>query len=139
MSRRVGWLAVGMLVVSIPLHAQETGVRHERTTPAPDARYEILESGIAAKFTFRLDRFSGATAQLVQQADSTLTWEGVPRGQHPLPDTTIPGKPNYQIFSSGLEVRFTFLLNTNTGATWQLTQDSTGALFWSPLFTKPAN
>lgn len=43
---------------------------------------------------------------------------------------------NYQFMISGLGIRYTFLLNVNTGKTWQLVKDiDSDQLFWSPLQT----
>jgi hypothetical protein len=116
--------------------AQGTSASHQRTTPPPEARYEIISSELAAKHTFRLDRFTGQTAQLVMQDDSTLTWELILKQTHPLGDTRTPGRANYQMFSSGLAARYTFLINVNTGSTWQIEDDPAEGLFWAPLYTK---
>ncbi|MDQ3015972.1 MAG: hypothetical protein M3R25_04515 [Bacteroidota bacterium] len=40
-------------------------------------------------------------------------------------------KVNFQLFTSGLGVRYTFLLHIHTGRTWQLANDpETDTLFW---------
>ena len=37
---------------------------HQTTTPPSDHRFEIIQSQLAAKWTFRLDRFTGQVSQL---------------------------------------------------------------------------
>ena len=41
-------------------------------------------------------------------------------------------KVNYQVFTSDLAVRMTYLINVNTGASWQLAADEEGN-FWKAL------
>ena len=113
--------------------AAQTTVANQSTTPPADARYEIVQSALTAKVTLRLDRFTGETDQLTIRLDSTLTWEKFPRSNGGLPDTKISGRANYQVFTSGLGVRITFLMNVNTGASWQLREHPEGRLFWNPL------
>ena len=48
---------------------------HQSTTPPLDARYEVVQSQLAAKWTFRLDRYKGRISQLVRTQDEELTWE----------------------------------------------------------------
>ena len=63
-----------------------------------------------------------------------LLWELMIVQEHFSKNTTINEKVNYQIFTSGLGPRYTFLINVNTGATWQLAEDSeSDILFWTPL------
>jgi hypothetical protein len=101
-----------------------------------DARYELVQSQIAAKGTFRVDRYNGNVYQLVQDKDGNLTWELMQKLNHPK-DSPKESRINYQIFMSGIAYKYTFLMNIWTGATWQLKQDSTTeALFWDPLIRK---
>ena len=130
-------LAAMLCTMSSSLRSQGT-VSHQRTTPPDEARYEILLSELAARYTFRLDRFTGETSQLVLQADSTLAWQSIRKDPHVLADTRASARPNYQMFSSGLAARYTFLINVNSGATWQLQQNANDELFWAPLDSKPS-
>jgi hypothetical protein len=91
---------------------------HQKTSPPPDARFEIVQSQLAAKWTFRLDRFTGHVAQLVVTSDDDTTWEEMPIwGLTQIPS---PSRPRFQIFTSGLAARHTFLIDTTTGLTWKL-------------------
>lgn len=107
---------------------------HQTTTLPDAARYEIMQSSFAAKVTLRLDRWSGAVDQMVSRADSSITWQAVPREVNPVRDQQLLAQANYQIFSSGIAIVYTFLINSNTGATWQLTEDPSHALFWVPIY-----
>jgi hypothetical protein len=88
----------------------------ERTSIAPSARFEIVQSELAARWTFRLDKFCGRVSQLVSTSDDELTWEDMPVAQRPVCATTA----RFQIFTSGLAARHTFMVDTQTGKTWQL-------------------
>lgn len=98
---------------------------------APDtARYEIVQSELGAKITLKIDKYDGRIYLLVE-SKKKLAWQLMAVDKHPQ-DKKIPGKVNYQIFTSGLGVKFTFLLNVNTGATWQLSNEPEyNELFWS--------
>jgi hypothetical protein len=89
---------------------------HQNTSPPSAARFEILQSSLAAKWTFRLDRYSGRVWQLVKTNDDDNTWEEMPivglaKGQ-------TAAKPRFQLFTSGLAARHTFLIDNDTGKTW---------------------
>lgn len=86
------------------------------------ARYRIVQSTLAAKGTFRLDMRTGHVSQLVQSTkDEDLTWEEMRVSG--LPPAAESGD-HYQIFTSGIAAKFTFLINTDTGKTWQLQSTS---------------
>lgn len=125
------------LLVPCMLQAQLPTRNHQRTAGPAEARFELMQSEFGARFTIRVDRFAGQTSQLVIQEDSTLTWQDMPRLPHPLPDNQVAGRANYQVFSSGSGVRYTFIINVNTGATWQLSEDPLAGTFWAPRHTKP--
>jgi hypothetical protein len=40
---------------------------------------------------------------------------------------------NYQLFSSGQGIRYTFLLNTNSGLTWKLVSTNVGGLIFETV------
>jgi hypothetical protein len=108
-------MAVLLLAVS---GAADEGVVHNTTTSAPDARYEIVQSGLAMRFTFRLDRWTGSISQLVEGSDEELVWE--PMRIVALSAGQSQQRPRFQIFTSNLAARTTFLLDQSTGRTWQL-------------------
>jgi len=76
-------------------------------------------SDVAVRLTFKIDKFTGDVLALVQRKDETLTWELVKR-EPTSKDAQKAEAINYQLFSSGQGIRHTYLLNTYTGASWQL-------------------
>jgi hypothetical protein len=98
--------------------AQSVTDVHQLTTTPPDARFEIVQSQLTAQWTFRLDRFTGHVVQLVKTVDDNTSWEDMTIAG--LPDVPNPSRPRFQIFTSGIAARFTFLIDTTTGLTWQL-------------------
>ena len=89
---------------------------HQQTSLSSTARFEILQSSIAAKLTFRLDRYSGRVWQIVKTKDDDITWEEMPVID--LPKSKTASKPHFQLFTSGLAARHTFLIDNETGKTW---------------------
>ena len=51
---------------------------HDRSSPVTNARYEIVQSTFAARFTFMVDRFIGRVFQLQTKPDSTYKWRAIP-------------------------------------------------------------
>jgi hypothetical protein len=96
---------------------QEPSEIHQHSTPPADARFEIVQSELAAKWTFRLDRITGHVAQLVKTADDAA-WEDMEVIDLPYYTTD---RPRFQIFTSGLAARHTFLIDTTSGKTWVIT------------------
>lgn len=91
---------------------------HQMTTPPADARFQIVQSQLAAKWTFRLDRYAGHIHQLVKTQDGGAAWRAmVVEG---MPELPRPDKPRFVIFTSGLAARHTYLMDAETGKTWQL-------------------
>ena len=94
---------------------------HSVTTVPAGSRYEIVQSTLAARWMFRLDRQKGFIYQIAHTKDDDLVWEqmdvsGLPVG--------AASGIHYEIFLSGLAAKFSFLMNLDTGMTWQL-QSST--------------
>ncbi len=114
--RRIVFIVVMISVLPWLTSAQGLTPQHQHTTLPPNARYEIVQSMLAARWTFRLDRFSGRVAQLVKMADDSITW--VNMEIIGLPIIPSVAKPRFQIFTSGIAVRHTFLMNTENGKTW---------------------
>ena len=118
------------------LIAQSPARPNEKTTAPADSRFEIIQPAFSAKYTFRIDKFTGETSQLLVQPDRSATWQSVAKSAHPLADTKSPGRTNYQVFSSGIAVRYTYLINVHTGATWQLMEGSPEGPFWSAIHSR---
>lgn len=105
---------------------------HQITAAPLESRYELIQSPLAAKGTYRLDKYTGAVHQIVKTKDDDTVWQEIPRRKHFL-DRRVEGKVNYELFTSGLAMRFTYLMNVNTGATWQLIETQEKDLVWSPV------
>jgi hypothetical protein len=125
------FLILAFVLISVYSWAQETN-RNQFSSAPETARYQIVQSELAAKVTLKIDKYTGKVFQLVE-GESGLTWQLLFAETHPHDKTTTLEKVNYQVFTSGLATRMTFLLNVNTGATWQLAKDSKIGLFWDTL------
>ena len=109
--------ALGALI-AVSASAQQPSDAHRQTTPPTGARFEVLQSQLAARWTFRLDRFTGRIAQLVKTKEDENTWEEME--VIGLPQIQAPNRARFQLFTSGLAARYTFLIDTDTGKTWVL-------------------
>src|SRR5262245_55244528 len=111
-------LLAGLIILfTTPLLAQDPPSDiHQQTTPPANARFEIVQSELLARLTFRLDRFTGRVAQLVRTDDDGSAWEDTEvKG---LPSLAQPARARFQLFTSGLAARHTFLIDTENGKTW---------------------
>ena len=119
------------LALLIPVLCNAQSTQADVTKVTDNARFVIVQSTIAVKLTFKLDTYSGFVYLLVADNDSKYSWqlmhiEGIPKA-----DTYNLNTRNYSLFVSPLGVRYTFLMNTNTGATWMLKEDTeTKAMFF---------
>ena len=109
---------------------------HQMTTPPSDARFEIVQSQLTVRWTFRLDRYTGRVYQLVKTQRGGMTWQSMLiEGS---PKVSNPTRPRFVIFASGLTVRSTYLMDSDTGLTWVLTKfdlggESLKVTGWRPL------
>jgi hypothetical protein len=120
-----------LFVLTVNGWSQET-YHHQFSNTPETSRFQIVQSEFGVRFTFNIDKYTGSVFQLVK-SESGLTWQIIEAEVQDF-DEKKPNQVNYQIFTSGLGIRYTFLINVNTGITWQLTEDSeSGDLFWSTL------
>jgi hypothetical protein len=91
---------------------------HASSTVGSQSRYEVIQSTLAARWTFRLDKVCGNIGQLVSTNNDGITWESM--RVIGLPKCSADGKNRYQLFLSGIAARHTYLLNTENGKTWQI-------------------
>jgi len=111
--------------------AQET-VNHQYSSAPESSRFQVVQSDHGARFTFNIDKYTGSVFLLVK-GESGLTWQLIDSEKQPH-DETIPNQVNYQLFTSALGIRYTFLINVNTGITWELVEDKKANVYWwSPL------
>ena len=120
---------VSVLVLSSCAFAQETQETHQQkvqqTEPLASSRYRIVQSDLTAKVTFKLDRYAGSVWQLVKDKDGNNDWQSMEVS--PLAAIKAPDHARFQIFTSALSVRFTFLIDNDSGRTWQLVQSTSTA------------
>jgi hypothetical protein len=133
---------VGLLVSSESLSAQvqPSGI-HSQSTPPSDARYEIVESSLTVRDTFRLDRFTGRVWRIVSNGGGDDLWEEMTVENRP--EVGNSSTARFQVFLSGLAVRYSLLLDTQTGETWEITKskidpnggedESNVATIWAPI------
>lgn len=89
---------------------------HQQTSAPPGARFEVMQSPLAARWTFRLDRYTGRVWQIVKTKDDDNVWEEMLVLD--LPKLQSPNRSRFQLFTSGLAARHTFLIDTDSGRTW---------------------
>lgn len=120
-----------LAVAAFSATAQSKYNNQTATTSPASGRYEIITSSIALRETYLLDKETGDTWQLVSGYNGYV-WEQIPRQEHP--HDIVPERYHdyvYQITLSGIAVKGSYLINTLTGATWILDEDSdTGRVFW---------
>ena len=121
--KQIGLIAC-LILLTFPLSGQQNG--SNQTTSLCGGRWEFFMSEIAVRVSLKIDKYTGDVYQLVRRTDETLTWEIVPK-EISYKDIKKQDVINYQLFSSGLGIRYTYLLNTNSGLTWQLVTDKNGS------------
>jgi hypothetical protein len=118
------WTAIAILFIPASVHAQnDLSDIHQMSAAPAGARFEIVQSELAARWTFRLDRFCGAVAQLTKTSDGSASWS--PMEVEALPQSSTATRARYQLFCSGIAAKFTFLIDTDSGKTWQLVSRKT--------------
>lgn len=128
-------LIVALSISGLALGQSDTHDVHQSTHPPESAHFEIIQSQLAAKFTFRLDRFTGRVWQLVSTPSGGDAWE--PTRVLNLPSIAPSTTPRFQIFESGIAAKFSFLIDTSTGQTWTFTtvrnKDGSTETVWAPF------
>jgi len=75
------YLIIGFLIVVYAFSPQSVRAQDEPTPPhssstiSPSDRFEIIQSHLAAKWTFRLDRMCGFVSQLVKTSNDGTAWQ----------------------------------------------------------------
>lgn len=124
---RIRTLLLLIILSPIYAHSQETQEQHpdstRETDASPNSRFRIIQSDLAVRLTFKLDRYSGAVSQLVKNTDGSSSWQVM--DIDPAPAVKVPDHARFQIFTSGLAVKFTFLLDNDSGKSWLLVRATT--------------
>jgi hypothetical protein len=138
--------AAGLFLCADNLCAQEQGsigppsVTSQKTGVPADARFEIIQTNSNIRTTLKLDKYTGDVYELVRNKDlvrakdEDYAWAKIRRLSHPLDKTESPGEVNYQIITTSVGLRYTFLINTRTGASWKLSADpDREQSYWYPI------
>jgi len=126
------FLCILMLLTTTQSFAQSTSPSYKTETPN-NSRFEIIQSSLAARWTFKLDKFTGKIWQYVRTKDDENIWEEM----YVLPKPISSTRPKFQIYTSGLAARFTLLIDNDNGKTWVLTtskdKDGNELTYWQQL------
>jgi len=128
-------------VILAPLRAQfyttDVPIHNSSSVPA-SARFEIVQSQRAEKWTFCLDRYVGEVWMLVTH-ESGFAWEKMAVKGHDA-SSAATGRPHFQLFLSGLtQDVLNFLVDTDSGEAWILKTRSGGpyglekSYIWAPM------
>jgi hypothetical protein len=125
-------LLVALLLVQPSLRGGQSRdvCQPQASTPPSDARFEIFQAAAAANWTFKLDRVTGNVERLVPSKSGNPVWERMRVLPHPKAANAI--KPHFQIVVSDSAAQSVLLLDTESGATWQLVRTKNGGL-WQPI------
>jgi hypothetical protein len=110
-------LTVVLLIITSNVYGQNAvSPAHPESIAPVTARYEIVQ-GRFERFTFLLDKYTGNVKRLVRTDNDQQVWERmvVPN----LPKTPSELRVRFQIFC-GIAPRYNFLLDIDTGQTWEL-------------------
>jgi hypothetical protein len=108
----------------------QSSAQQQFATEAPaNGRYEIRQIGV--DWVFRLDKYSGQVARMVQTPEG-FRWEPMQvTGLQP----TAQGQARFQLSTWANAETLSLLLDTFTGQTWKLSNQADGRtqLVWQPL------
>jgi len=110
-------LSIFLTVAISTASATDVGT-NEKTSSPGNARYEIIQSNITMRDTYRLDRYTGRVHRLVNSSEDGLVWEEMTVKDRP--SITKPSSARFQMFLSGIAAKGTYMIDINSGKTWQL-------------------
>jgi hypothetical protein len=105
------------LVLSVAPVFGQASQAPTQTTPVAGARFEIVQSSLAARDTFKLDRFRGEVYWLMGDHDGRPFWALTTWRDKPEIGLAATG-PRFQLFLGGQRGMDTFLMDSTTGKTW---------------------
>jgi hypothetical protein len=126
-------LAAAVLLLSLECTAMGQSPRPvsiRATTPPLDSHFEIFQSEIAPTWTLRLDRVTGNIDQMVSSKTGNIIW--VKMRILPHPRAVNIAKPHFQILAADTPIPAVLLLDTESGATWQLMAKENSSV-WQPI------
>lgn len=119
------FVIVCFLLVSFVGHAQRNIEGQSVSTSQTGGRFEIIQSPIARRLTFRLDKYTGEVYQLVKKKNDEYCWDNVKIYDQENVDSDNYNNTEitYLLYMGGKAVSDCFLINIKTGDTWQLIHD----------------
>jgi|GEM_PF-941286 len=120
-------------------------VTHYKTVLPDNARYEVLQSETAARWFFKLDRYTGQVYQLIQTPAGDVHW--IEMLVWDRPEIKKPETARFQLFVSGFSAVYAILLDTVDGNSWIFqvreiknkdTGESMDVTGWFPVLTPSA-
>ena len=118
-------------ILPCSLKAQDLkAIQQRASVSAWDARFEIIQLGPDAKWACRLDRVTGNVDRIVANKPGNLSWQKMRVLPHP--KAVNSAKPHFQIFVSHSAADVTLLLDTESGAAWQLVVNGDMGI-WQPI------
>ena len=132
--KKIPLLLIGLLTFAASAIAQNIEYKSQATSLV-GGLYEIIMSDVALRNSFKVDKFLGQVYLLVKKKDGGITWEKMIKDvafNNPI----FPDKINYQLYMSGISIKYTFLINVNSGVIWQLVEDDSdkkNPLLWWKL------
>ena len=116
------------MLMSLTFQCMTQEVNSHQYSSAPEnSRFQIVQSELTVMLTFKVDKYTGSVFLLLK-GKSGLTWQLMDADVQ-VHDEKIPNQVNYQILASDNGIKSTFLINVNTGVTWQLTKDKKSDVF----------
>ncbi len=135
-----------MLVNYEMVSAQDTGATvSQKTGVTANSRFEIIQTISTIKTTLKLDKFTGDVYEfarnktLVRNKDEEYAWGITKRLPHSLDKNESLDRVNYQIVTIETGVKYTFLMNVDTGASWILSinpNKDESEYYWYPVKTQ---
>jgi len=119
-----------LILANSALFAKDFGPNQVTAVPNT-SRYSMIQSTLTADMTFKLDKYTGSVSRMLE-GNKGIFWLKLKREKHS-DDIQIRDKVNYQIFTSGLNIQMIYLLNVNTGVTWELSENSKLGIFWKVI------
>lgn len=87
------------------------------STSQVGGRYEILQSEISRRLSFKLDKYTGIVYECEDQTKNSCGWKEIKRAPSPS-DVPIQDQINYQLYLGGHLSLDCFLINIHTGTMW---------------------
>lgn len=130
MTRTVMVTTLFLTLVCTAMGQDLRSVQHQATTAPLDARFELFQSELSSTWTLKLDRITGNVDRLVSSKSGNWVWAKMRVLPHP--KALNMTKPHFEIFAADSPTQAILLLDTESGATWQLISKEDASV-WQPI------